>query len=944
MKTIWARIGQPITLPCEFESSGGGAVAGSSDQIEWRKNGTLIFNAFGTEPGFFASDYEGRLSRASAMDLTIHSVQLRDQSIFLCSISHFARGKTVGGRENGEMIRLIVNVIPRILEPLDGLKIFVREKGTLRQNCTADGIPSPSIKWSKKTKNGNWRVMSYNRQLIIEQFSADDEGEFNCEAQNFEGTENAIVTIKRRKPLRIDRENASLLNKTAVEGAAVFWHCSVEQRKQWDEGKVRIHWTKGGKAMNAMEIGLRAHFNDEDGSFGIMFLRRTDSGEFECHATLLDSADELLERDSVKVQLNVQYKPEVSPKSRRFYALRSDHPAELECLLEANPLPTLVKWTKNGRPFTEHTEKSIDRNLLRSAVRIPSVNFRESAGIYTCEAENIIGVTEPNLEIHVVVAEAPKFARTPAPKYIVKAGERVEIECEGFGEVPIRRVWSRREDGRHRSFSEAKFSIANAAHSDHGIYCCVLISSVATVSREVQLIVHETAPQCATNFRVQCEGQQRLAAFWMPGYPGGDLSQSFRVFYQQIRNDSLNVANEAWKMIGKRTDQSKLHVDHLEVFGEYEFKLEASNRIGTTNCTIPGTYYTCSKLDRPTNFLLVNSTAGVLILKWDEVKEANSYKIKGRKNCDAKKEGKNNWEEMAQTSGSTYNLSSAKLNLGPDSKCCAELVVQSVRPPFSASEHSSAVILPIGCSVGTLSSNLSSLFLFSLCTIFLLFLLFVLFFFYSLHRGNEKARQKQRSAKNGKNSTEKKQCQKRMSDRRMERRIGQIGMGSAEGTPFGDSFDNDAFAQCAFGHPIAITRKLFPENYICTKFARFDEEEEGEEGSYKSEESFFGRFPNDGVPFLNSFNGIATISENIHRNDENNNSSVNSKSVGTFAENLPSFVAENLVAEKNEGIQKSAVVEMLREKYLFEDAELNVLNELRIEHLRKEMSKNWAER
>ncbi|KAL3075230.1 hypothetical protein niasHS_014959 [Heterodera schachtii] len=857
MKTIWARIGQPITLPCEFESSSG-TVAGSSDQIEWRKNGTLIFNAFGTEPGFFASDYEGRLSRASAMDLTIHSVQLRDQSLFLCSLSRFPRGKTVGGRENGEMIRLIVNVIPRILEPLDGLKIFVRENGTLRQNCTADGIPSPSIKWSKKMKNGKWRIMSYKRQLIIEQFSADD----------------------------------------------------------------------------------------EDGSFGIMFLRRTDSGEFECHATLLDSADELLESDCVKVQLNVQYKPEVSPKSRRFYALRSDHPAELECLLEANPLPTLVKWTKNGRPITEHTEKSIDRNLLRSAVRIPFVNFHESAGIYTCEAENIIGVTEPNLEIHVVVAEAPKFTRTPAPKYIVKAGERVEIECEGFGEVPIKRVWSRKEDGRHRSFSEAKFAIANAAHSDHGIYCCVLISSVATVSREVQLIVHETAPQCATNFRVQCEGQQRLAVYWMPGYPGGDHSQSFRIFYQQIRNDTPITANEAWKVIGQRTDQSKLHVDHLELFGEYEFKLEASNRIGTTNCTIPGTYYTCSKLDRPTNFLLVNSTAGVLILKWDEVKEANSYRIKGRKNCDAKKEGKSNWEEMAQTSGLTYKLSSAKLNLGPDSKCCAELVVQSVRPPFSASDHSSAVILPIGCSVGTLSSNLSSLFLFSLCTIFLLFLLFVLFFFYSLRQGNEKARQnqKKKSAKNGTNSEAKKQCQKRMSDRRMESKIGQIGMGSAEGTLFGDSFDNDA--QCAFGHPIASTRKLFPENYICTKFARFDEEEEGEERSYKSEESFFGHFPSDGVPFLNSFNGIATISENIHRkrNDENNNSSVNSKSVGTFAENLPSFVAENLVAEKNEGKQKSAVVEMLREKYLFEDAELNVLNELRIEHLRKEMTKNWAER
>uniref|UniRef100_A0A183BY48 Ig-like domain-containing protein n=1 Tax=Globodera pallida TaxID=36090 RepID=A0A183BY48_GLOPA len=152
------------------------------------------------------------------------------------------------------------------------------------------------------------------------------------------------------------------------------------------------------------------------------------------------------------------------------------------------------------------------------------------------------------------------------------------------------RVWSRKDDGKHLSFSDDKFVLSNAAHADHGLYCCVLISSVATVSRDVQLIVDETVPQCATKVRVQCEGRQRFAAHWVPGYPGGNHSQTFRIFYQKMHDGSNDEAKEEWEVTAL-TDQSKIHLDRLELFGEYEFKLEASNRFGAINCTVPGTHY-----------------------------------------------------------------------------------------------------------------------------------------------------------------------------------------------------------------------------------------------------------------------------------------------------------------------------------------------------------------
>uniref|UniRef100_A0A183BN27 Immunoglobulin domain protein n=1 Tax=Globodera pallida TaxID=36090 RepID=A0A183BN27_GLOPA len=719
-------------------------------------------------------------------------------------------------------------------------------------------------------KNGTWEIVGFDRQLRIEHFSSDNEGDYNCEAKNSEGTQNAAVVLKMRKPLRIDRENPSLVNKTAVEGSAVFWQCSVEHQKLW------------------AAVG-------KDGSFGIMHLRRTDLGEFECTATFLDStatADGLLESDSVKMHLNVQYKPEISPKTRRFYTLAAGASADLHCLIDANPKPTVVRWTKNGRELTSHAEKSVESNLLQSTVHIPSANLRDSVGLYTCEAKNAVGVTEPPLEIHVMVAEAPKFTKIPAPKYFVKAGERVEIECEGFAEVPIRRVWSRKDDGKHLSFSDDKFVLSNAVHADHGLYCCVLISSVATVSRDVQLIVDETVPQCATKVRVQCEGRQRFAAHWVPGYSGGNHSQTFRIFYQKMHDGSNDEAKEEWEVTAL-TDQSKIHLDRLELFGEYEFKLEASNRFGAINCTVPGTHYTCAKLDPPSNFLLGQATTfnmeRVPILNWDKVKEANLYKIKYRK--------KLRWKQRKRPSARN---------------CCAD---------------------------GILSANSGTVLLLSACGLLLLFLIVIFALIFSLQRFAQKVQPRHNRLKIGKSS---KLRHNRQNHRKIGSKNGEIEAQSEESSSsrFGStSTAASVYAQCAFGHPIAITRKLFPENYICTKFARFDEEEEEGEESDKSEEGF-GHISSDDVAFLNAFNGFATNSGII--NDRNDSVSGN-KSDWQFADNLhnaerkaATYVEMNTADGEGEE-KRCAVGEMLREKYLFAEAELNVLQELRIEQLRREI-------
>lgn len=81
-------------------------------------------------------------------------------------------------------------------------------------------------------------------------------------------------------------------------------------------------------------------------------------------------------------------------------------------------------------------------NILVSRIHIHSASLNSDAGIYTCEAENSIGSSVP-FEINVVVADAPEFTKIPAPIYRVNAGDQLEVQCEGFAEVPLRKLWTK---------------------------------------------------------------------------------------------------------------------------------------------------------------------------------------------------------------------------------------------------------------------------------------------------------------------------------------------------------------------------------------------------------------------------------------------------------------------------------------------------------------------
>lgn len=79
---------------------------------------------------------------------------------------------------------------------------------------------------------------------------------------------------------------------------------------------------------------------------------------------------------------------------------------------------------------------------------------------------------------------------------------------------------------------------------------------------------------------------------WQPGFAGGNFTQLFRIFYRrQLDTKRGNDENDADWLITEFTNHAKWRLENLGAFTGYNLMVEASNKFGQTNCTLPGTHF-----------------------------------------------------------------------------------------------------------------------------------------------------------------------------------------------------------------------------------------------------------------------------------------------------------------------------------------------------------------
>lgn len=100
---------------------------------------------------------------------------------------------------------------------------------------------------------------------------------------------------------------------------------------------------------------------------------------------------------------------------------------------------------------------------------------------------------------------------------------------------------------------------------DSGLYQCVLSNSIVTASRNFNLKIRNTRPQCIEDVHMECNGETGFEIKFKHGYDGGH-PQHFRLFYRRVSDNSTMDFN-SWETT-REFEEASVRLEGLERFAK----------------------------------------------------------------------------------------------------------------------------------------------------------------------------------------------------------------------------------------------------------------------------------------------------------------------------------------------------------------------------------------
>ncbi|XP_038605963.1 peroxidasin homolog [Tachyglossus aculeatus] len=330
-----------------------------------------------------------RLNLLQDGTLMIQDTQESDKGIYQCM------AKNIAGEVKTQEVILRYFGTPSkpsfVIQP-QNTEVLVGESVTLE--CGVSGHPHPRIVWTVATgsplPDDSRFTITSSGGLYIQNVNFSDQGQYNCNASNSEGSVQATAHIIVQDTPKFV---VTPMDQTVTEGQSVDFQCSAEGHPT-----PVITWTRAGGPLPSD----RRHTILSTGALRVMRVAQHDQGQYECHAI------SAIGGKSVLVQLTVS--PRVIPvflHTPRDTVAETGWDIEIPCAAQGDP-PPIITWAKEGIQITESSKFHISGD---GTLTVRDLGVADQ-GRYECIARNAFGFTSSAMRLTITATDIGRSGDT----------------------------------------------------------------------------------------------------------------------------------------------------------------------------------------------------------------------------------------------------------------------------------------------------------------------------------------------------------------------------------------------------------------------------------------------------------------------------------------------------------------------------------------------------
>uniref|UniRef100_A0A8C0VWG0 Ig-like domain-containing protein n=1 Tax=Castor canadensis TaxID=51338 RepID=A0A8C0VWG0_CASCN len=278
--------------------------------------------------------------------------------------------------------QLSVKEPPKFVKKLEASKV-AKQGESLHLECKISGSPEIKVLWFRNDSelHESWKYnMSFVNSvalLTINEASAEDSGDYICEAHNGVGDASCSTALTVKAPPVFTQTPPPI---GALKGSDVILQCEISGTPPFE-----VLWVKDRKQVRSSKK-FKITSKNFDTSLHILNLEASDVGEYHCKATNEVGSD--------KCVCTVKFKepPRFVKKLSDTSTLIGD-PVELRAVVEGFQ-PISVTWLKDKGEVIRESENiriSFSDNIATLQLGSPEAS---NSGKYVCQIKNDAGMRE----------------------------------------------------------------------------------------------------------------------------------------------------------------------------------------------------------------------------------------------------------------------------------------------------------------------------------------------------------------------------------------------------------------------------------------------------------------------------------------------------------------------------------------------------------------------